>query len=296
MDASCARPAIQVDLARFWRPSYRAIIGHVAPAHGDAHPQGQRLRPRARSRWRSKLEQHRRALRWAWPIWRRGCACASRACALPGAGAGRHRRLADPRFLEHDLTLTASSVDKLERHRGAAPPRSGRTRQRAPQDRHRHGAHRRALVQRASSCWRPRCASRTRRGGHLHPLRQRRRARPRPRAPAARTLPEVLRFYERRSCPRPLRHAANSGAILQLPRAISIWSARASCSTAPSPPLDVPPALPSAGAALDHAGGVLQGGAAPGIQSATARRWAPGAHDARDHPARSATATATRAP
>ena len=50
---------------------------------------------------------------------------------------------------------------------------------------------------------------------------------------------EVLSFYEKRSLPPPpLRHMANSPAILQLPEATLTWCAPACCSTASIPARD----------------------------------------------------------
>ena len=123
--------------------------------------------------------------------------------------------------------------------------------------------------------------------GDLHPPGQRRR---RPTSTHARLqlerFAEVLRFYERRSLPTPLRHAANSGAILQLPEShldlvrpgvlfYGVAPRRRAC-RAPVPV--------RAGAALGDPGGVLQGGQAgqPGqLRLGLDRRRA----DARGHPA-----------
>ena len=73
----------------------------------------------------------------------------------------------------------------------------------------------------------------------------------------------MLRFYERRSLPTPLRHAANSGAILQLPESYldMVRPGILFYGASPSRELAADPAR-EAGAALADERGVLQGGAA----------------------------------
>jgi alanine racemase len=55
---------------------------------------------------------------------------------------------------------------------------------------------------------------------------------------------EVLSFYERRSLPTPLRHAANSGAILQLPESHLDMTRPGILFYGATPALDLPLALP----------------------------------------------------
>jgi len=96
---------------------------------------------------------------------------------------------------------------------------------------------------------------------------------------------EALHFYERRSLPMPLRHAANSGAILQLPEeSVSSWSAPGSLLYGSSPSTTLPVTLPVQQAlALGHERGVLQGGQVrqPDQLRST---WGARVHDARDSP------------
>jgi alanine racemase len=121
-----------------------------------------------------------------------------------------------PRFLEHDLTLTASSVDKLRAidEQAGALGRRAVVHLKIDTGMERIGVHwysAEALLEASLAC------------RHLevegifthfanadgpdlaHARLQLER------------FHEVLRFYQRRSLPVPLRHAANSGAILQLP-------------------------------------------------------------------------------
>ncbi|HEY6878465.1 MAG TPA: alanine racemase [Polyangiales bacterium] len=121
-----------------------------------------------------------------------------------------------PRFLEHDLTLTASSVDKLHAIDACAASMGRRARVHLKIDTgmERIGVHWYSAERLLESSLGARhveiegifthFASADEldlRHAHLQLER----------------FQEVLRFYERRSLPAPLRHAANSGAILQLP-------------------------------------------------------------------------------
>ncbi|MET0340928.1 MAG: alanine racemase [Polyangiales bacterium] len=121
-----------------------------------------------------------------------------------------------PRFLAHDLTLTASSVDKLEAIDACAAQLGVRARVHLKIDTgmerigvHWYSAERlleaslrmphvdvEGIFTHFASADEPDL-------GHARLQLER--------------FHEVLRFYERRSLPVPLRHAANSGAILQLP-------------------------------------------------------------------------------
>jgi alanine racemase len=121
-----------------------------------------------------------------------------------------------PRFLEHDLVLTASSVDKLraiEEHAAALRTRA-KVHLKIDTGMERIGVHwysAAALLEASLAC---RHVDVEGIFTHLanadeadlgHARRQLER------------FAEVLSFYERRSLPTPLRHAANSGAIVQLP-------------------------------------------------------------------------------
>jgi alanine racemase len=121
-----------------------------------------------------------------------------------------------PRFLEHDLTLTASSVDKLKAIEDCAAALGKRATVHLKIDTgmERIGVHwySAGTLLEASI----RCRHLDVEGIFTHFANA---DEPDP-APARLSLErfhEVLRFYERRSLPVPLRHAANSGAILQMP-------------------------------------------------------------------------------
>ena len=120
-----------------------------------------------------------------------------------------------PRFLAHDLTLTASSVDKLR----AVDEQAGAMRRRATvhlkvdTGMERIGVHwysAEKLLEASLTCRNVDVEGifthfANADGADLTHARLQ-----------LERFQEVLRFYERRSLPMPLRHAANSGAILQL--------------------------------------------------------------------------------
>jgi alanine racemase len=121
-----------------------------------------------------------------------------------------------PRFLEHDLTLTASSVDKLRAidQQAAAAARTARVHLKIDTGMERIGVHWYSAGPLLEESLRCRHVQVEGIFTHLanadgpdlaHARLQLER------------FAEVLSFYERRSLPPPLRHAANSGAILQLP-------------------------------------------------------------------------------
>jgi alanine racemase len=121
-----------------------------------------------------------------------------------------------PRFLEHDLTLTASSLDKLKAIDAcaAALGRRARVHLKIDTGMERIGTHWYSAERLLEGTLNARnvevegifthfATADERDLTHAHRQLER--------------FQEVLRFYERRSLPVPLRHAANSGAILQLP-------------------------------------------------------------------------------
>jgi alanine racemase len=121
-----------------------------------------------------------------------------------------------PRFLEHDLTLTASSVDKLRAidEHAAALGRRATVHLKVDTGMERIGVHwysAEKLLEASLRCRHVRIE-----GIFTHFANA-----DGPDLAHARLqlerFHEVLRFYERRSLPTPLRHAANSGAILRLP-------------------------------------------------------------------------------
>jgi alanine racemase len=148
-----------------------------------------------------------------------------------------------PRFLENDLTLTASSLDKLEAIDACAAAMGVRARVHLKID---------TGMERIGTHWYSAAAllDASLRARHLdvegifthfanadepdlsHARLQLER------------FHEVLRFYERHSVPTPLRHAANSGAILQLPESHFDLVRPGILFFGASPSLELPLALP----------------------------------------------------
>ena len=120
-----------------------------------------------------------------------------------------------PRFLENDLTLTASSVDKLRAvdEHAAALGRPATVHLKIDTGMERIGVHwysAEKLLEESLKCRHVRIE-----GIFTHFANADGRDLAHARLQLER-FQEVLRFYEGRSLPTPLRHAANSGAILQL--------------------------------------------------------------------------------
>jgi alanine racemase len=121
-----------------------------------------------------------------------------------------------PRFLAHDLTLTASSVDKLRAidDCAAAHGRTATVHLKIDTGMERIGVHwysAEALLEASLQCRHLRVE-----GIFTHLANADSADLAHARLQLER-FAEVLSFYQRRSLPPPLRHAANSGAILQLP-------------------------------------------------------------------------------
>ncbi len=193
--------------------NYRAIAAHVAPA---------RVMPilKANAYGHGLVEVARRLERLAAPYvgvayLEEGLRLRQHGVRLPVLVLGGILGSQIPRFLEHDLTLTASSVDKLraiEEH-AAAAGRPATVHLKIDTGMERIGVHwysAEALLEASLRCRHVRVEgifthfanADARDLGHARLQLER--------------FEEVLRFYERRSLPPPLRHAANSGAILQL--------------------------------------------------------------------------------
>ena len=121
-----------------------------------------------------------------------------------------------PRFLENDLTLTASSVDKLLAIEECAAARGVKARVHLKIDTgmERIGTHWYSAERLLEASLRMRNVDVE--GVFTHFANADASNLTNARLQLER-FHEVLRFYERRSLPMPLRHAANSGAILQLP-------------------------------------------------------------------------------
>ncbi|HEX5660336.1 MAG TPA: alanine racemase [Polyangiales bacterium] len=148
-----------------------------------------------------------------------------------------------PRFLEHDLTLTASSVDKLNAIDACAAAMGRRARVHLKID---------TGMERIGVHWysAERLLEHTLRTEHVQVegiFTHFATADERELAHAQLQLErfqEVLRFYERRSLPTPLRHAANSGAILQLPASYFDLVRPGVLLFGASPALDLPLPIP----------------------------------------------------
>jgi alanine racemase len=207
---------LEVDLDQLVA-NYRAIAAHVAPARVmpilKANAYGHGLVEVARA-----LE---RALTSAPPILgvaylEEGLRLRQHGVTLPVLVLGGIVGSQIPRFLEHDLTLTASSVDKLQAidQHAAAAGRTARVHLKIDTGMERIGVHwySAAPLLEASLA----CRHVDIEGIFTHLANAESADLTHARLQLER-FAEVLRFYERRSLPTPLRHAANSGAILQLP-------------------------------------------------------------------------------
>jgi alanine racemase len=204
---------LEVDLARL-RENYRAIAAHVAPARVmpvlKANAYGHGLVAVARM-----LEQEK-------PY---GVAVAylEEATRLREAGVrmpvlvlGGIVGAQIPRFLEQDLTLTASSVDKLLAIEACAAAKRVKARVHLKIDTgmERIGTHWYSAERLLETSLRVRNVEVE--GIFTHFANADTADLTHARLQLER-FQEVLRFYERHSLPAPLRHIANSGAILQLP-------------------------------------------------------------------------------
>jgi alanine racemase len=121
-----------------------------------------------------------------------------------------------PLYLKHDLTMTASSLERLEQIDGAAGAlkKKARVHLKIDTGMERIGVHyynAQTLLEAALACRHVQVEgiyshfANSDAGDLTHARLQLER------------FEEVLRFYERHSLPQPMRHMANSGAILQLP-------------------------------------------------------------------------------
>jgi alanine racemase len=123
-----------------------------------------------------------------------------------------------PQFIEHDLTLTASSVDKLTAIERCAESlhRKARVHLKIDTGMERLGVHWYSadkLLEASLACQHVQVE-----GIFSHFANADSLDLSHARLQLERFL-EVLRFYERRSLPAPLRHISNSGAVLQMPQA-----------------------------------------------------------------------------
>ncbi len=214
VSSSELRPThLEVDLARL-RENYRVISGHVAPArvmpvlkanaygHGLIAVAGMLEREKPFAVAVAYLEEALR-LREA-------------GVRLPILVLGGIVGAQIPRFLEQNLTLTASSVDKLIaiEECSAAMRIKARVHLKVDTGMERIGTHWYSAERLLEAALRVKHVEVEGIFTHFanadaldltHARQQLER------------FHEVLHFYERRSLPTPLRHAANSGAILQMP-------------------------------------------------------------------------------
>jgi alanine racemase len=212
--AAQLRPThLQIDLARL-RGNYEAIVRHVAPARVmpvlKANAYGHGLV--AVGQMLDSTKPFALAVAYLEEALRlREAGVRSPVLVLGGIVGAQI-----PLFLEHDITLTASSVDKLLAIDDVAAARQVKARVHLKIDTgmERIGTHWYSAERLLEASLRTRNVEVEGVFTHLanadstdltHARLQLER------------FHEALRFYERRSVPMPLRHAANSGAILQLP-------------------------------------------------------------------------------
>lgn len=204
---------LEVDLTCL-RDNYRLIAAHVAPARVmpvlKANAYGHGLVPVAR------LLEREGAPLIAVAYLEEALRLRQEGVRMPVLVLGGIVGSQIPRFLEHDLTLTASSVDKLVAIDECA--KSCRTKARVhlkiDTGMERIGTHwysAEKLLEAAVSAKHLEVE-----GIFTHFANADEADLTHARLQLER-FHEVLRFYERRSLPTPLRHSANSGAILQLP-------------------------------------------------------------------------------
>lgn len=181
-----------------------------------------------------------------------------------------------PRFLEHDLTLTASSVDKLEAIDACARALGKRARVHLKIDTgmERIGTHWYSadkLLEASLAAKRVEVE-----GIFTHFANADERDLSHARLQLER-FHEVLRFYERRSLAPPLRHAANSGAILQLPESYLDFVRPGILLFGASPTSELPLTLPVRQALTWVTRVVFFKVVQPGHPVSYGSRWAPSA-------------------
>jgi alanine racemase len=204
---------LEVDLARL-RENYRAIARHVAPARVmpvlKANAYGHGLVAVA------KMLEREQPFAVAVAYLEEALRLREAGVRMPVLVLGGIVGAQIPRFLEQDLTLTASSVDKLLAIEACAVAMGVKARVHLKIDTgmERIGIHWYSAERLLEASLRVRNVEvegifthfANADAADLTPTREQ-----------LERFQEVLRFYERRSLPAPLRHAANSGAILQIP-------------------------------------------------------------------------------
>ncbi len=205
---------LEIDLARL-RQNYRVIARHVAPARVmavlKANAYGHGLV--AVAKLLEREQPFALAVAYLEEAVRLREAGVRTAVLVLGGIVGAQI----PRFLEHDLTLTASSVDKLLAIEACAVAKrvTARVHLKIDTGMERIGTHWYSAEGLLETSLRVRNVQVE--GIFTHFANADATDLTHARLQLER-FQEVLRFYERRSLPTPLRHAANSGAILQLPQ------------------------------------------------------------------------------
>src|SRR5690348_1081562 len=212
--SSLLRPThLEVDLARL-RENYRAIATHVAPAKVmpvlKANAYGHGLVAVAR------MLEEEKPFAVAVAYLEEAVRLREAGVRMPVLVLGGIVGAQIPRFLEQDVTLTASSVDKLLAIEAAAVAKGIKARVHLKIDTgmERIGTHWYSAERLLEASLRVRNVEVE--GIFTHFANADATDLAHTRLQLER-FHEVLRFYERRSLPAPLRHAANSGAILQIP-------------------------------------------------------------------------------
>src|SRR6185437_11008050 len=204
---------LEVDLARL-RNNYRIIARHVAPAKVmpvlKANAYGHGLVAVAR------MLEEEKPFAVAVAYLEEALRLREAGVRMPVLVLGGIVGAQIPRFLEQDLTLTASSVDKLLAIEAAAVAKGIKARVHLKIDTgmERIGTHWYSAERLLEASLRVRNVEVE--GIFTHFANADATDLTHARLQLER-FQEVLSFYERRSLPTPLRHAANSGAILQLP-------------------------------------------------------------------------------
>jgi alanine racemase len=204
---------LEVDLARL-RQNYRTIAKHVAPARVmpvlKANAYGHGLVAVA------KMLERERPFGVAVAYLEEAIRLREAGVRTPVLVLGGIVGAQIPRFLERDLTLTASSVDKLLAIEACAVAKRVKARVHLKVDTgmERIGTHWYSAERLLEASLRVKNVEVE--GIFTHFANADSKDLTHARLQLER-FHEVLRFYERRSLPTPLRHAANSGAILQMP-------------------------------------------------------------------------------
>lgn len=211
---SVLRPThLEVDLARL-RENYRVIASHVAPARVmpvlKANAYGHGLVAVA------KMLEREQPFAVAVAYLEEAMRLREAGVRMPVLVLGGIVGEQIPLFLEQSLTLTASSVDKLLAIEACAVARrmTARVHLKVDTGMERIGTHWYSAERLLETSLRVRNVEVE--GIFTHFANADTRDLTHARLQLER-FQEVLRFYERRSLPMPLRHAANSGAIVQLP-------------------------------------------------------------------------------